>query len=56
MNPNQNDEKCQDDTASKGSYEKPKLTTFGSVARLTMSGGSEALKDATMTRRKTPSM
>lgn len=49
MNPNQN-ERCRRDHMApnrklsvvklKVSYEKPKVTTFGSVAKLTMSGGA----------------
>lgn len=49
MNPNENERRRRDHMAPnpklsvaklKASYEKPKVTTFGSVAKLTMSGGA----------------
>jgi hypothetical protein len=47
MNPNSNETRRQDHMAPQFSrvkakvfYEKPKVTTFGSVAKLTMSGGA----------------
>jgi hypothetical protein len=47
MNPNENGRRSQDHMAPKVSvgkvkvsYEKPRVTTFGSVAKLTMSGGA----------------
>jgi len=33
-------------------YEKPKVITFGTVAELTMTGGTEHLPDHRMTTRK----
>jgi hypothetical protein len=47
MNPNEKERRRKDhmapkfsDVKLKVSYEKPKVTTFGSVAKLTMSGGA----------------
>lgn len=47
MNPNEKESRRRDHMAPKlsdikleVSYEKPKVTTFGSVAKLTMSGGA----------------
>jgi hypothetical protein len=49
MNPNEKERRRRDHMAPKlklsvvklkVSYEKPKITTFGSVAKLTMSGGA----------------
>jgi len=47
MNPNEKETRRRDHMAPKlsvvklkVSYEKPKVTTFGSVAKLTMSGGA----------------
>lgn len=47
MNPNEKETRRLDHMAPKSSdvklkvsYEKPKVTTFGSVAKLTMSGGA----------------
>jgi hypothetical protein len=47
MNPNEKERRRRDHMAPKlsvvkfkVSYEKPKVTTFGSVAKLTMSGGA----------------
>lgn len=34
------DENSQPAVASRGSYEKPRVTTFGSVAKLTQGGSS----------------
>lgn len=42
----------QDKELTKASYERPAVTTFGTVAKLTMTGGSENLKDSTMATRK----
>ncbi|MFZ0662838.1 MAG: lasso RiPP family leader peptide-containing protein [Acidobacteriaceae bacterium] len=53
MNPIKNESLSQARMARK-TYEKPKLTTFGSVAKLTRTGGSEHLTDATMSTRKRP--
>ena len=39
MNPIEKVTRSQDHEAPKNSYQKPTLTTFGSVAKLTMSGG-----------------
>lgn len=40
MNPVQVDARNQNHTAPKKEYEKPSVTTFGSVAKLTMTKGS----------------
>lgn len=41
MNPIQNETRGQDHVAPKVCYEKPKVTTFGSVVKLTLgTGGS----------------
>ena len=40
MNPIQNETRSQNHAAPKRSYEKPALTTFGSVAKLTQGGSS----------------
>jgi hypothetical protein len=44
----------QDHIAPKEFYEKPKVTTFGSVAKLTMSGGSSYEADSFHTRTHAP--
>lgn len=44
MNPIQNEIRGQDYMAPKASYEKPKVTTFGSVVKLTL-GSTGSISD-----------
>jgi hypothetical protein len=55
MNPIEKETPSQDPVEPKAFYEKPMVTTFGTVAKLTMTGGTEALPDKTMSSRKRPS-
>jgi hypothetical protein len=57
MNPIQNDTNARGHMASRGSkesYGKPTVTTFGLVAKLTMTGGSEMRNDSKMATRHHP--
>jgi hypothetical protein len=51
MNPIQAEKENQDQIAPRKLYETPAVTTFGTVAKLTMTGGSETLNDSSMTTR-----
>jgi len=54
MNPIvENDAKGQDRMAPKESYDKPKVTTFGSVAKLTQGGSSTQVDGIHHTRHVT---
>jgi len=56
MNPIEQENPRQDHAVPgafpKAFYEKPVVTTFGTVAELTMTGGTENLPDSDMTTRK----
>lgn len=49
MNPVENLSPAEDGVVSKKLYEKPALTTFGSVASLTLSGGKNCQGDGRST-------
>jgi len=44
----------QNEELAKVVYEKPVVTTFGTVAKLTMTGGTDPLPDHSMSTRKRP--
>jgi hypothetical protein len=52
MNPIEKETPSQHPMEPKAFYEKPMVTTFGTVAKLTMTGGTEALPDSKVSTRK----
>lgn len=52
MNRTEQEMSSKDHATPKAIYERPMLTTFGTVAKLTMTGGTEALPDSKVATRK----